>query len=237
MFSGIRRHLVKRWAQVACIIPLSMSLTVSAENFVDPVKDGRYRSAHNLFVFGSKTDDKYRIPSMAQLNNGDVVFFAERRLDPLATNDYKRQSIVMRTLKKDTGKLTSSRRILLPENAPRAKTDGTGYKHNLMNPVSVYNPGNRGTAPVLQPRCQLPEHAYPAESGCDAQQRVPTMAIPGLSRKICPACLVIAVRHWSSVRDVLSRFLPENRMVGRILLPFHTRDFPGKAGTKIPDTC
>ena len=67
----IRKKLIKA---VLSSLMLVSSFSVFAQTFIDPVKDGRYRSAHNKFIFGSSTDDKYRIPSMEKLNNGDIVF-------------------------------------------------------------------------------------------------------------------------------------------------------------------
>jgi sialidase-1 len=210
--------------------------SIMADSFIDPVKDGRYRSANNKMIFGSSTDDKYRIPALEQMNNGDIVFFAERRIDALATNDYKRQSIVMRTLNKSSGKLNKGRQILLNTNAPGAKADGNSFKHNLMNPVPVYN---RETG-VL--------HLF--------YNHIITSGSEKLRANVMHSKSSDNGASWSTPVDLTSTWAEECETLivgpgraiqipagepnaGRILVPLHTIDVLGKAGTKYakPSNC
>ena len=218
----------------ALLLGYAICATAIADSFIDPVKNGRYRSAHNLFVFGSSTDDKYRIPSLEQLNNGDLVFFAERRVDALATNDFKSQSIVMRKLVKSSGKLTSGRKIHLNTNAPGAKTDGSNYKHNLMNPVPVYNKLT-GTLHLFF------NHIVTYKNSHDIL-KVAVMHSQSTDNGDSWSTPVDRTAEYSS-NSCESLIIGPGRAIqipageqygGRILLPFHTREVSGKAGTKYP---
>ena len=226
----IRKKLIKA---VLSSIMLVSSFSVFAQTFIDPVKDGRYRSAHNKFIFGSSTDDKYRIPSMEKLNNGDIVFFAERRIDTLALNDFKRQSIVMRKLNA-SGNLSSERKVQLNTEAPRAKSDGGDYKHNLMNPVPVYNKETevlhlfynhivtyKNTHDMMRVGVM---HTQSFDNG--ETWTVATDRTADFSRNPCESVII------GPGRGIQIPAGEEN--AGRILLPLHTKVILGKDGTKYP---
>ena len=212
---------------------LLISTPVLASAFIDPVQDGRYRSAHNKFIFGSSTDDKYRIPSLEKLNNGDIVFFAERRIDTLAFNDFKRQSIVMRKLDKQ-GNLSRERKIQIYSDAPRAKTDGSNYKHNLMNPVPVYNKQTgvlhlfynhivtyKNSHDMLRVGVMHSRSYDNGETWTTAVDRT-----ADFSRNQCESVIIGPGRGIQ---------IPAGEPdAGRILLPLHTKVILGKSGTKYP---
>jgi len=204
-----------------------------ASSFIDPVKDGRYRSAYNKFIFGSSTDDKYRIPSMEKLNNGDIVFFAERRIDTFALNDFKRQSIVMRKLSSN-GSLSSERKIQIYSNAPRANTDGGDYKHNLMNPVPVYNKETgvlhlfynhivtyKSSHDMLKVAVMHTQSYDNGETWTAAQDRT-----ADFTRNSCESVIIGPGRGIQ-----IPKGEPQG---GRLLIPLHTKVIPGKDGTKYP---
>lgn len=226
----IRKKLIKA---VLSSLMLVSSFSVFAQTFIDPVKDGRYRSAHNKFIFGSSTDDKYRIPSMEKLNNGDIVFFAERRIDTLALNDFKRQSIVMRKLNA-SGNVSSERKVQLNTEAPRAKSDGGDYKHNLMNPVPVYNKETevlhlfynhivtyKNTHDMMRVGVM---HTQSFDNG--ETWTVATDRTADFSRNPCESVII------GPGRGIQIPAGEEN--AGRILLPLHTKVILGKDGTKYP---
>lgn len=206
-----------------------------ADSFIEPVESGRYRSANNKFIFGSSTDDKYRIPALEKLNNGDIVFFAERRVDTLATNDYKRQSIVMRTLTPD-GNLSDSRKIFLSNDAPGAIEDGSSYKHNLMNPVPVYNK-NTGvlhlfynhiiTSGSQKLRANI-MHSKSVDNGANWSEP------ENLTNVWAEECETLIIGPGRGIQIPVAE-----PYAGRILVPLHTIDVLGKAGTKYekPSNC
>lgn len=221
---------MKRGLLLASVV---FSASTIADAFIDPVKSGRYRSANNKFIFGSSTDDKYRIPSLEQLNNGDIVFFAERRIDTFATNDYKNQSIVMRTLKKSTGKLTDGRKIILNKDAVGARTDGSHYKHNMMNPVPVYNK-ETGTLHLFYNHIisYKSEHtklrSYVMHS--ISQDNGNSWSTPvNMSSTFGEPCESMVVGPGRAIQIPIGE--PNG---GRILVPLHSIDVLGKSGTRYP---
>lgn len=218
---------------IALFLTSICAASVIADSFIDPVQRDNYRSADNKKIFGNGIDDRYRIPALEQMNNGDIVFFAEIRKDYPATNDYKHQSIVMRTLKKSSGELTAERKILLNTDAPAALTDGSRYKHNLMNPVPVYNKltgdlhlfynhivtdGWKSTKLSVQVM-----HSISHDNGA-------TWATPvNLSNTFGNQCETLIVGPGRAIQ------IPAGEpYAGRILVPLHTIDLPGKSGTKYP---
>ncbi len=200
--------------------------------FIDPVQSGRYRSDENEYIFGARAYDKYRIPSLAQLNNGDIVFFAEYRPQYYVFNDFKSQSIIMR-VKKKSGELTDSRIILRNRDAEGATTDNSNYKHNLMNPVSVYNK-KTGVLHMFYNHIisykndNLALRVFVMHSS--SKDNGETWSIPvNLSRTFGEECETLIVGPGRAVW-----ISSDEPYANRIVVPLHTIGEAGKDGTKYP---
>jgi hypothetical protein len=186
-----------------------------------PVESGRYRTNDNLFVFGSSYADRYRIPSLIKLNNGDKLFFAERRPYVARTHDFKEQSIKMRRLRNDG---TLENEIFVHKQSDIVSSLSGDYSHNLMNPTTVYDPNAnvvhlfyqdiitfRDSSTIYQI-----QNLYSTSSDSGENWTEPR----NVTTEFTDQCEAVIVGPGSAVR------ISDGPFTGRLVVPLHTHDFP-----------
>lgn len=192
---------------------------LQADNFEVPVESGRYRSAENINIFSSSYADGVRIPSMLKINNGDKLFFIEKRKNQIVTNDFKEQSIKMRRMKSN-GILEDVVLVQSSDELPVIRE----FTHNFMNPTTAYDPDNN----VIHLFYQDITTFRDGEEIGEITVRYVTSADSGVT--------------WSSARDLTNLFndvceavivgpgsairIPDGPYEGRIIVPLHTRAYP-----------
>lgn len=100
------------------------------EEFYIPVQDGRYRAENNLAIFHSNKADQYRIPSIVNIGDGELLFFSEKRV-PELVGDTAHQDIVMRRYNRESQ--TLGQELIIQHNQDWSEDT------SLMNPTTVHN--------------------------------------------------------------------------------------------------